>query len=290
MVAKQLKLLAIVGPTASGKTGLSVSVAKKYNGEIIAVDSRTVYKFLDIGTAKPTKVEQQDITHWGLDLVGPGQTYSAAQFQSYAKQAIKDIQSRGKLPILVGGSGLYVDAILYDYTFAPPNKVQRQQLEQMTIPALQEQINTLGLSLPENLQNKRYLVRTIERGNIKMGQKQLDLGTVVIGLNPSKEVLTERITLRAEQMLKDGVIDEIKRAYELYLEDSEALQGGIYKSFWPFIYGTKSQQEAVKYFVTSDLQLAKKQWTWFKRNNDISWFTDASEAEAWFINQYGGTL
>ena len=290
MVARRLDLLAIVGPTASGKTGLSIAIAKKYNGEIIAADSRTVYKYLDIGTAKPSKKEQQGIRHWGFDLVGPGESYSAAEFQKYAFNIIKDIKKRGKIPIIVGGSGLYIDSVLYNYSFAQPDVLQRHKLDSFTIPELQQLIIDKQLLMPENSQNKRYLIRTIERENTPITRQPLSNFTCVMGLQPSKEVLKERIETRAEQMLDDGVVEEIKRAYTLYPEDSEALRGGIYRSFLPFIYGTMSKSEAIAHFVKSDEQLAKRQRTWFRRNHDIHWFADTGSAEAWFNSQYGGTL
>lgn len=290
MVAKQLKLLAIVGTTASGKTGLAVAIAKKFNGEVIAADSRTVYKYLDIGTAKPTLEEQQGITHWGLDIVGPGERYSAAQFQQYAKTAIADISSRGKLPILVGGSGLYIDAVLYDYSFAPPNAIYREQLMKLSITQLRQLIIESKLEIPENSQNKRYLIRTLERGKLDVKKQTMLPGWHIVGLSPSKEVLKDRVKARAKQMVDTGVIDEIKRAYELYPVDSEALQGGIYKSFWPFLNGAMTKDDTIDHFVISDMQLAKKQNTWFRRNKQITWFSDPTLAESWISNEYGGTL
>jgi tRNA dimethylallyltransferase len=135
---KQLPLIVIVGPTASGKTSLAVQLAKKYDGEIICADSRTIYKGMDIGTAKPTLAERAVVLHWGLDLVEPGELFSAADFKRYADQKIEEIRNRGHVPFLVGGSGLYVDAVVFDYAFgvkADPSK--RQMLEDWTVEELQ---------------------------------------------------------------------------------------------------------------------------------------------------------
>lgn len=278
MVAQKINLLAIVGPTASGKTSLSIKIAKKYGGEIIAADSRTVYKYLDIGTAKPTPQEQSGIRHWGLDLVGPGQRYSVVRYKEYATKTIKNIQDRGKLPILVGGSGLYIDAVLYDYQFAPENLEYRAELERYGNIELQKMIKEKGLIMPENINNKRYLIRTLEKGTVVSKKSNLLKSSVVIGINPPKEILVERIEKRAYQMIKQGVINEIINAYKLYDIDSEALSGGIYKSFRPFIDGNLSQDDAIINFVASDLKLVKKQITWFKRNADIIWYESATEA------------
>ena len=156
MVAKQVKYVVIVGPTASGKTGLSIKIAKKYGGEVIAADSRTVYQGLNIGTAKPTVAEQQGIQHWGFDLVGPGASFSVADFKQYATDTMKDIRARNNLPIIVGGTGLYVDALVYDFSLAEPNLELRRELYHLGVIELQGRIRDKGLLMPVNNQNKRH--------------------------------------------------------------------------------------------------------------------------------------
>jgi tRNA dimethylallyltransferase len=123
----------VVGPTASGKTATALRIARELNGEIICADSRTVYKYMDIGTAKPTKEERAEIPHWGLDLVEPGQKFSAADFQRYALRKISEIRERGHLPILVGGTGLYIDGVIFDYQFGKPQPKVRRQLEALSL-------------------------------------------------------------------------------------------------------------------------------------------------------------
>lgn len=285
-MAEKIDLLAIVGPTASGKTSLSIKIAKKFNGEIIAADSRTVYKFLDIGTAKPSITEQDGIRHWGLDIVGPGQNYSAASFKKYATNAISEIKARVKLPIIVGGSGLYVDAVLYDFEFAPANIKYRNTLEAYGNLQLQKMIKDKGLIMPENINNKRYLIRTLEKGAHVPSKKKLKSGYLIVGINPGKEQIKKRIEKRALAMIELGVVDEIKQAYRLYDEESEALNGGIYKSFKPFVDGKMSQENAVENFVNSDLRLYKKQMTWFKRNKDIVWYESANVAYKAIVNNH----
>ena len=285
-----LKTLAVVGPTASGKTGLGVKIAAEYGGEIIAADSRTVYKGLDIGTAKPDIAERCGVEHWGFDLVGPGEDFSVSKFKQYADNKILDIANRGKLSILVGGSGLYIDAVLYDYSLAPPNEKLRSELAGLGVVELQQMIKCQGYEMPENNQNKRHLIRVLERGGVKAGKKPLAKDTVIIGLNPPKDVLKQRITERAAIMLEHGVMDEVRWALENYPPESEALTGGIYRIFRDVVWGDLSQQDAIDKFVYSDLLLAKRQLTWLKRNPDIKWFETSEQAFGWFNTTFGGKL
>ena len=290
MVANKLNLLAIVGPTASGKTGLAIAIAQQLPAEIIAADSRTVYKGLDIGTAKPTVEEQQGIPHHGLDLVGPGDSFSVGDFKSYADATIRGIRARDKLPILTGGTGLYVDAVLYDFSLAPPNQALRAELEGLGIIELQKRIEAAGLPMPDNKQNRRHLVRTLERGTAEIARKELSPGTIIIGLNPDREVLRQRITERAHAMLEAGVLDEVAWGLGHYGLDSEAMTGGVYRIYRDVIWGKLTTEQAVNLFVTSDMQLAKRQIAWFKRNQDITWFDSAETAYSWFENEFIGTL
>lgn len=275
-------LLAVVGPTASGKSGLAMDIARAFNGEIICADSRTIYKGLDIGTAKPSSQDRQEVPHWGIDIVGPGETFTAADFQRYAQSSIADIRKRGKLPILVGGSGLYVDGVIYSYTFAPPNESLRHELEAYTEEELREKILAAGLELPENLHNKRYLIRALERGQSSLGKSSLPEGTVIVGLDPHPDVLHQRIEQRADLMFAAGVEDEVRWAQDEYGKDAQALNGGIYKALRPLIDGQVSVDDAKRVCIQSDLALAKKQRTWLRRHDeDIHWFSQAEDALGW---------
>ena len=289
-MAEKIKLLAIIGPTASGKTALAIEIAKKFDGEIVAADSRTVYKYLDIGTAKPNKQEQFGIPNWGFNLATPGQTYTVADFKKYTTQKIKEIQKRHKLPILVGGSGLYIDAVLYNFVLVSSDPRLRQQLEKLSIAQLQSQIIRHGLVIPTNLRNKRYLIRTIERNETLLGKTPLKKGTVIIGINPSKQKLKKRIESRASLMIEAGVEGEIQKAANLYGWESEAMTGGIYRAFKDVIMGIKSSNQGLTDYIASDLHLAKRQMTWFKRNPDIHWFANTSLALTWFEQVFGGKL
>jgi tRNA dimethylallyltransferase len=286
----KINLLAIVGPTASGKTALSIAIAKKYNGEIIAADSRTVYKFMDIGTAKPSMIERSNVPHWGFDLVAPDQNMTVADYKAYADNKIKEIYKRKHLPILVGGSGLYVDAVMYDFNFAPANERLRQELEGLNITELQQKIISKGLKMPENHQNKRYLIRVLERGNVPLTRKKLQPGAVIIGINPSKEILKTGIKKRVLRMIKDGVIEEVKLVSDKYGWQNEAMSGGAYRVLKPLIEGQIDKNEAIDRLVASDMKLAKKQMTWFKRNPDIHWSQSVKSASSWLDKQISGKL
>lgn len=290
MESKNLKLLAIVGPTASGKTSLSIKIAKLWNGEIIAADSRTIYKGLDIGSAKPTMQEQSGIVHYGLDLVGAAEDFTAADFKKYANAKIKNIQKKGKLPIIVGGSGLYIDSVLYDYSFIQIDQKLKNQLNKLSNKELLQIIEEKGLKKPYNWQNKLHLVSTILRNGKAPIKKPLLSGTIIIGINPPKDVLVKRITDRANEMVKAGVIDEIKRVEKLYGWDSRAMTGGIYRALKPSFTAGQSYEDSIKSFIHSDLQLAKRQMTWFRRNPDIKWFEDDNSTYLWLIDHFKGKI
>jgi tRNA dimethylallyltransferase len=273
-------LLAIVGPTASGKSALAIEIAKKYHGEIICADSRTIYRGLDVGTAKPSQHEQDGILHFGLNLVEPDQTFSAADFQKYAFEKIEEIRTRDHLPILVGGSGLYIDSVMYSYEFGGAgNAVLRTELEMLSVEELQTRIEASDFEMPENKQNKRYLIRAIEQEGVNRKKSPLLSGACLIGLNPNREVLVSRIVSRATAMIKDGVLEEARLLEENYGWDTPGASGNIYQALRPFIEGeTDNLEQCLSDFVQLDKKLAKRQLTWFRRNKDVRWFEDAMAA------------
>lgn len=269
-------LVVIAGPTASGKTAFAVEVAKKYNGEIICADSRTVYKGMDVGTAKPTPEERKQVVHHLLDIVEPNQAFTAADFKVAALKAIDDIAKRGKLAVMVGGSGLYIDAVIFDYEFGKPaDPKYRTTLQQMSVEALQQMCVENGYSLPINTKNKRHLVRAIEMGGLKKQKLQLRPNTLVVSITTEKTILKSRITERAYNMVQAGVLDETKKLSSAYGWDSEAMTGSIYRVLRPVVEGVKPLDEAIEESITSDMQLAKRQITWLKRNPYIVWGTAA---------------
>lgn len=267
-------LVVIVGPTASGKSELAIRVAEAHNGEIICADSRTVYKGMDIGTAKPTPEDQARVPHHLLDIVEPGQPFNAAMFKELADRAIEDITAQGKLPILVGGTGLYIDAVIFDYEFGEPaDPARREALQRQTVEELQEICRQKHIELPVNSRNKRHLIRAIELQGLPQRKAELRPHTLVVGISTDKEVLRSRIAERAYAMITQGIEGEVRQLGEKYGWQGEAMTGNIYRIFKQVIDGIKSQDEAIQECIKSDALLAKRQLTWFRRNPYTVWGT-----------------
>lgn len=276
------KIIAVVGQTASGKTDLAIKVAKLFDGEIICGDSHTVYKYMDIGTAKPSKAQQKEVVHHMLDIVEPSEKYSVARFKNEANKIIQQLQSKNKLPIVVGGSGLYIDALLYDFDL-DSRDVHHLSNDQSLIE-LQEISRRLGLKpTHQTLQNKQHLKRFIERNGEQRGKKPTK--ALVLGLKPDREVLEKRIIERATKMLHDGLVNEVKNIIKIYGDGCYALKAPGYKAVQRFINDEISVEEARLEFIKNDKKLAKRQQTWFKRNPDIVWIDDFRQAEQ-LINNY----
>lgn len=273
-------LIVIVGATASGKSALAMEIARTYDGEIICADSRTVYKGMDIGTAKPSHAEQREIPHHILDIVNPDQPFTAADFKQRALLWIDDIAIRGKLPILVGGTGLYVDGVIFDFAFLPPvADEERERLEQMSVPELQALIGRLGLELPENAQNPRHLIRRIETNGQIPIKKDLRDNTLIIGLDISKEELTRRLEQRTRAMLEQGLEQEVRGLAGKYGWEAPGITGLGYREWRPYLEGIADIQEVAREINLRSLQYAKRQRTWFKRNPHIKWVQNTAEAE-----------
>ena len=268
-----LPLIVIIGPTASGKTSLAIQLAKKYRGEIICADSRTVYRGMNIGTAKPSLGEQQGVPHWGLDLVDPRDSFSASQFKGYACQKIKEIRSRGNIPFLVGGTGLYIDSVIFDFQFgAKYSKEKRANLQEMTISELQQYCVNHDVSLPENSKNKRYLIRAIERADKKPSGLETPLNnTIIVGITTDKQLLKQRITDRAKKMFKDGVVEETIVLANNAGWCNEAMTGNVYPVIKKLIDKEIDEDQTIREFIVSDVNLVKRQLTWFRRNPFIEW-------------------
>ena len=276
----KLPLIVVSGPTASGKTALAVKLARYYGGEIICADSRTVYRGMDIGTAKPTQEEQMLVPHWGLDLVDPGDRFTVSDFKSYAKEKIRDIRERGKIPFLVGGTGLYIDAVVFDFGLGDSvDEGWRQRLEVQTLDQLLEYCKLNNIILPENQKNKRYVIRAIERQNISVKRQEVPThNSIIVAITTEKKVLRDRIELRAEQILSSGVVEETTALVEQYGWDSEAMTGNIYPLIRKYLQGDIGVKELRELSAFSDWGLAKRQLTWLRRNPYILW-ADLKAAE-----------
>ncbi len=271
--------LTIVGETASGKSALAMKLAQEFNGEIICADSRTIYTGMDIGTAKPSVADRSLIAHHILDIITPDQRFSAADFKAQAEAAIADILARDKLPIMVGGTGLYVDAVLYNFAFrALANPDERQKLEKLSVDELQQALAAKGIPLPNNPQNPRHLIRALETGGQQSERQTLRGNTLVLGLKIDRELLEKRIEKRIDDMVTTGLLEEIESLAKKYGWDAPGLQAPGYRAFRPYFAGDIDLVTAKKQFAQNDKQLAKRQRTWFKRNADIQWISTVEQA------------
>ena len=266
-------LIVIVGPTASGKTSLAINLAEIYGGEIICADSRTVYKDMDIGTAKPSYEDCQRVPHWGIDLVYPYEYFSAAEFKQYSLKKIEDIRSRNKIPFLVGGTGLYIDAIVFDYKFGNKSDVKKRTLlEKLTIEELWEYCSKNNIELPDNYNNKRYVIRCIEQGGINNSRKvEINNNIIVVGISTDRDNLRKRIKDRIEQFFDNNVVEEARILGKIYGWDNRAMSGNIYPILHKYIDNKINIEEAKAEIFYRDWHLAKRQMTWFRRNKNIEW-------------------
>ena len=271
--------LAVVGETASGKTAAAIEIAKQIGGEIICADSRTIYKHMNIGTAKPTVTEQAGITHHLLNVVEPGEKFSVAEFQKLAKKCVQDINLRGNIPIIVGGTGLYVDSVLYNFHFPKTiDATSREAIEQMnddelTTLMLKKRIDSSAL----NTKNRRHVINAILREG-KVGTREALLPNArIVGIRLDRDVLQSRITQRVDQMFAQGFLAEVKQLAKVYGWDNEAMSGIGYRVARQYFEGSVSEEEAKVAFVQRDMSLAKRQRTWFKRNKDIGWFDEPQD-------------
>ncbi len=272
-------LIVILGETASGKSDLAMQVARQFDGEIICADSWTVYKGFDIGTAKPSDADRKQVPHHMLDVANPEDGFNAALFQKLAYEAIDDIVARGKLPILCGGTGLYIDSILYDYSFLPTtntelrDELNRKSLDELIQQAEDMRLDTSGI----DLRNKRRVIRLIENNGIRPTKKPLRSNTLILGVSRPSEELYERIVKRIDAMVESGFVDEVRQLGEQYGWDCEPMRAPGYRAFAAYVRHEILLDQAKERFRQNDLQLAKKQRTWFKRNNSIQWIYNGDE-------------
>ena len=283
---KVLPLIVITGPTASGKSSLAIKIASQVGGEIISADSRAIYIGADIGTAKPTKNEQKMVPHWGIDLVKPGDYFSVSDYKNYTDKKINEIKLRGHIPILVGGTGLYIDSVIFDYKFGKiADNLLRSKLQHKSIDYLQEYCINNSINLPENSKNKRYLIRAIENnGSICTKNESPPDNCIVVGITTEKEELLSRINNRIDVLISDGVINEAKKLGNTYGWDSEAMKSNIYRLINLYLNNEISFDDIKRKCIVLDWRLAKRQMTWMRRNKFIHWFS-LNDAEKYIIDQ-----
>ena len=276
------RVIAVVGATASGKTSYAIELAKKINGEIISADSRLVYKGMDIGTAKPTIDEMQEIPHYMIDVVEPEYNYSVGLYVKEAKKHITDIISRGKVPIVVGGTGLYFRVLLenYDLPDVKPDYELRKELSSYSYEELLEMLTKLDEKAANSLQknDKKKLIRYIEI--IKLAGKPLDLVRGVkekefnvewVGLNFPREILYDRINKRVDLMIEQGLIDETRKLLQKHGRISNITDTIGYREVLSYLDGELSLDEAKDKLKQNTRNYAKRQLTWFRKNEQINW-------------------
>jgi tRNA dimethylallyltransferase len=280
MKNKLPKIIVIVGPTASGKSDLAVQIAKEKNGEVISADSRQVYKGLDIGTGKITKKEMKGVPHHLLDVASPKKVFSVADFKKLGQKAVDDILSRGKTPIIAGGTGFYIDALVYDMDIpeVPPNKSLREKLEKKPVEELFLKLQKLDPERAEEIdsKNKVRLVRALEivdaLGKIPKVKKEEKYNLEWIGIDWDDEVLKERIHKRLLKRIKSGMIEEAKVLHKNGLSYKRMEQLGLeYRYLARFLKKEISKEEMISELEKQIWQYVRRQRMWFKRNKNIEW-------------------
>ena len=270
-------IISIVGPTGVGKTKLSVELAKKYNAIVINNDAMQVYKGMDIGTAKPTKEEMENVKHYLFDFVEPEVNYTVFDYQRDARKLLEDYKDKNI--ILVGGTGLYLKALLYDYNFEVEDK-EINNYDNLT----NEEIYELALKKDKNcdihINNRKRLVRFLNKENesTNNGNKLLYDNVIFVGLTTNRDNLYKRINDRVDEMMKLGLLDEVKYFYDRKI-NSKATNTAIgYKELYQYFDGTISLDEAIELIKKNSRHYAKRQYTWFNNQMNVKWFnTDYSD-------------
>lgn len=280
------KVYAVVGPTASGKTALSVELAKMLNGEIISCDSMQIYKGMDVGTAKVTEEETQGVPHHLIDIVSPESDFSCAEYSSLAKAKIEEIVSRGKTPIFCGGTGLYLDSVLTANTFSEAEKDEsyRAFLETKSVDELHAMLTDVDPESAEAIHknNVKRVIRALEifrttgvtktEWDKRSRLAEAPYDSLVIGLNfRQRETLYQRINLRVDLMLEAGLLDEVKKLDTPAFRASTASDGIGYKEILRYTDGLCTLEEAVEEIKKASRNYAKRQITWFARNKSVRW-------------------
>ena len=291
------KVIVICGPTASGKTALSIELAKKINGEIVSADSMQIYKDMDIGTAKPTRQEMGEIKHYLLDFVSPEDRYSVAQYKQDAKKAIKEIINKGKTPIIVGGTGLYVDSLIYEieYNDIKLDEEYRKKLEKIAEEQGLEELYKKAVEIdPEAMKkisqnDKKRIMRVLEiyhsTGKTKTEQEKesrknpVEYDYRVFAINWDREILYQRINKRVDIMVEQGLIEEVKEILNKYDKFPTAMQGLGYKEVVDYLNGIYTKEEMIEKIKLETRRYAKRQLTWFRKNKQTIWLDGTNDIQ-----------
>ncbi len=283
------KLVVLIGPTAVGKTKTSIELAKQFNGEIISGDSMQIYKGMDIGTAKITSEEMDGVPHHLLDIKEPDEAFSVAEFQQLVREKIREIHQRGRLPMIVGGTGLYIQSVIYDYKFSdvPGDDAYRRLLEQQAddhgYEALYEKLQDIDPAAASNIHpnNVRRVIRALEIYHCtgktmteyqSEQEHELLYDVAIVGLTMDRDLLYERINRRVDIMVKDGLLEEVKQLYDKGLRDVQSIQAIGYKEIYEYFDGNVTLEEAIENLKQNSRRYAKRQLTWFRNKMDVHWF------------------
>lgn len=283
-------LIILTGPTAVGKTELSIQLAKQLNGVIISADSMQVYRYMDIGSAKIRPDEMQGIKHYLIDICMPDEEFNIVQFQKAAKKSMQEAYADGKIPIITGGTGFYIQSVLYDIDFSDENSSgkYREQLGRLADEHGVQYLHDLLLKIdPESAaaihpNNRKRVIRALEfyqltgqrisEHNKREREKQSPYNFAYFVLNDKRERLYERIECRVDEMLKEGLVEEVKKLKDMgYTADMVSMQGLGYKELFPYLDGKCTLEEAVSVIKRDTRHFAKRQLTWFRREKDVIW-------------------
>jgi tRNA dimethylallyltransferase len=283
------KLVVLIGPTAVGKTATSISLAKEFNAEVISGDSMQIYKKMNIGTAKITEEEMEGIPHHLIDIREPEESFSAAEFQELVREKISEIHRRGKLPMIVGGTGLYIQSVIYDYQFtdAPGDEEYRRMLEKKAEEAGNEGIHAeLAKVDPKaaagiHPNNVRRVIRALEVYHCtgktmtdyqENQQNELLYDVTMIGLTMDRELLYSRIDYRVDLMMEQGLLQEVQSLYKNGLRDVQSIQAIGYKEIYEYLDGKVTLEDAIENLKQNSRRYAKRQLTWFRNKMHVHWF------------------
>lgn len=283
------KLIVILGPTSAGKTDLSIGLAKKFNGEVISVDSRQVYKGMDIGTGKVTKKEMKGVAHYLLNVASPKRKFTAAQYRKLALKTIKDIQKRDKVPFLVGGTAFYIKTVIDGITIPAikPDWELRKKLDKKTTEELYLELKKLDPRRAKNIDknNKRRLIRALEivlktKRPVPLPKKEpISFDALILGIKKPKEELKKRIKERLLKRIKQGMIAEVKRLRESGLSWERLESFGLeYRYVAKYLQEKLSKEEMIEKLQKEIEHFAKRQMTWFKKDKRINWIRNQKEA------------
>lgn len=267
-------IIVIVGPTGVGKTKLSIELAKKLDAEIINGDSVSIYKKLNIGSAKPSKEEMNGIIHHLIDIRDVNEDYTVYDYQKDCRDCIKDIESRNKRVIIVGGTGLYIKAALYDYRFSAENNYS--SFDDLTNEEILEKIRNYDEKIDVHVNNRQRLVRLLNKfinnSEFSNDKDKILYNIKVIGLTTDRNIIYDRINGRVDKMLEDGLLSEVESLKDEY-ETSRILNSGIgYKEFKDYLFGDKKLEDVINEIKKDSRHFAKRQYTFFNNQFDVKWF------------------